>query len=120
MNICILIGTFRPDIAYKVMTEFSPQIRSHLNFRIFAEKLVIERIINERQRKKVIDESTRHSNEERMDELLDLVKSSVKADGDIFRVLLKILLEEDTRATEILYGDMMNKYKKYFSEKKHV
>ena len=120
MNICILIGTFKSDVACRVMTEFIPQIRSHQNFRILAEKLVIKRIINERQRKKVIDESTRHSNEERMDELLDLVKNSVKADGDIFGVFLKILLEEDTIATDKLYGDMINEYKKHLSEKKHV
>ena len=116
MNICILIGTFKSDVACRVMTEFIPQIRSHQNFRILAEKLVIKRIINERQRKKVIDENTGYSNEQRLDELLGLVKGSVKADEDTFRVFLKILLEEDTIATDKLHSDMMNKYKRYLSE----
>ena len=108
MNICILIGTFRPDVAYKVMTEFTPQIIEYraIGLRILADKLVAKKIINSTLRREVTDESTGRPHDERMRELLDIVTASIQGDRSIFGDFLKILSEEETRIAEKLCGDM--------------
>ena len=97
------------------MTEFASRIKncSAIEHDILAEKLLQKRIINERQKKKVTDEKTGHSSGQRMDELLDIVKDSIKVDETTFHDFLEILLGENTRITDKLHSDMLNKYKQY-------
>ena len=116
MNICILIGTFRPDVAYKVMTEFTSQIRScRIDLISLAEKLLQKKIINPKQKSKATDELSGRTTDQRMDELLDIVKESIKAQGKVFGYILEILKDEDTILTNTLYDDMMKRYRRYLN-----
>ena len=116
MNICILIGTFRSDVAYRVMTECTADIRScRIDLVSLAEKLLQKKIINTKQKSKATDEKTGYSYDQRMDELLEIIKASVKAQGKVFGYVLEILKDEDTILTNTLYDDMMNKYRKYLN-----
>ena len=49
MNICILIGTFRSDAAYRVMTECTSQLKRRIDLYSLAEKLLEKKIINSKQ-----------------------------------------------------------------------
>ena len=97
MNICILIGTYRPDVAHEVMTENISLIKSSGMGLIFlADKLFESKIINERQKKAVTDRFTGHTKDERMDELLHILMASIKVEGKVFGIFLEILKKYDT------------------------
>ena len=116
MNICILIGTFRSDVAYRVMTECTSQIRScRIDLISLAEKLLEKKIINAKQKSKATDELSGRTTDQRMDELLDIVKESIKAEGKVFGYILEILKDEDTILTNKLYDDMMKRYRRYLN-----
>ena len=114
MNICILIGTFRPAVAYKVMTECTSQLKRRIDLYSLAEKLLEKKIINAKQKSKATELSGR-TTDHRMDELLDIVKESIEVEGKVFGYILEILKDEDTILTRKLYDDMMNRYRKYLN-----
>ena len=96
------------------MTECSSDIKSCMvDLHFLSEKLLEKKIINLRQKKKVTDENTGHSYDQRMDELLEIIKVSIKAQGKVFGYILEILKGEDTIVTNTLYDDMMNRYMRY-------
>ena len=114
MKNCIIIGTFKSDVAYRVMTECTADIKScRIDLVSLAEKLLQKKIINLKQKSKAIDENTGCSYDQRMDELLEIIKASVKVEGKVFGYILEILKDEDTILTNKLYDDMMNKYRRY-------
>ena len=111
MNICILIGTFRPAVAYKVMIEYTADIKScRIDLISLAEKLLKKKIINPKQKSKATDELSGRTTDQRMDELLDIVKESIEVEGKVFGYILEILKDEDTILANKLYDGMMNKY----------
>ena len=114
MNICILIGTFRSDAAYRVMTECTSQLKRRIDLYSLAEKLLEKKIINAKQKSKATELSGR-TTDQRMDELLDIVKESIEVEGKVFGYILEILKDEDTILTRKLYDDMMNRYRKYLN-----
>ena len=115
MNICILIGAFRPDVANKVMTEFTSQLKRRIDLYTLVEKLVEKKIISARQKDKATDELSGCTTNQRMNELLGIVKESVEVEGKVFGYILKILKDEDTILANKLYDDMMNRYREYLS-----
>ena len=89
MNICILIGTFRPDVAYRVMTENIALIKSaKVDLHFLADKLLEKEIID-------TDEHSGHTADQRMDRLLELLTASIRLDGEYFSIFLEILREKD-------------------------
>ena len=96
MNICILIG---PNAAYRVMTENILLIKSSgIDLYFLADKLLENKIINERKKKEVTDRLSGHTEDERMDELLHYLMTSIEVEGkEVFDILLEILKKEDTR-----------------------
>ena len=114
MNICILIGTFRSNAAYEVMTKFVPQIiNSHVfDLQDLAEELLTKNIISARQKRKATDENTGRSGDERMKELLDIVTASVGAVEGVFKKFLEILLKEDTLIAKQLHDNMKSMYRR--------
>lgn len=110
-----MIGTFQfdGDVAYEVMKKYTSKVKScKIEIYVLAEKLLDKKIINERQRDKAIDEHTGHSYDRRMDELLGIVKNSIKEDGKVFFYFIEILKEEDTLLTKKLSSDMKAEYEK--------
>ena len=59
--------------------------------------------------------SFQDTTDQRMDELLDIVKESIEVEGKVFGYILEILKDEDTILTRKLYDDMMNRYRKYLN-----
>ena len=111
MNICILIGTFRSDAAYRVMTECTSQLKCRIDLYSLAEKLLEKKIISVRQKLKATDELCTY--DQRMDELLDIVKESIEVEGKVFGYVLEVLKDEDTIVTKKLCDDMMDRYRTY-------
>ena len=103
MNICISIGTFRSDAAYRVMTECTSQLKRRIDLYSLAEKLLEKKIINAKQKSKATDELSGRTTDQRMDELLDIVKESIEVEGKVFGYILEILKDEDTILTRKLY-----------------
>ena len=109
MNICILIGTFRPDVAYRVMTENITLIRSaKIDFRFLLCKLLEEKLIEE-ELEVAGDEDL---DGEVSDKLLQIIIAKVKEDGKIFGTFIEILKNEDTRRTDLLANKLMEAYNK--------
>ena len=111
MNICILIGTFRPDIAHKVMTECTGMLKK-LRLNSLLDKLVENRMINEDEKDEVTDQSSNLTTDQRMDKLLGFVKDSIKEDGEDFGLFIEIIKQENTRRADRLAQTLLDTYKR--------
>ena len=111
-SILLLIGTYRPDEAHEVMTENITLIKSAGIDRVFlADKLLEKKIINERKKKALTDRFIGHTEDERMDELLHALMTSIKVEGKVFGIFLEILKEEDTLVSISLADKLLADYK---------
>ena len=111
MNICTLIGTFRPDVAYKVMTECTGMLKK-LRLNSLLDKLVENRMINDDEKDEVTDQSCGLTADQRMDKLLGFVKDSIKEDGEDFRLFIEIIKQENTRRADRLAQTLLDTYKR--------
>uniref|UniRef100_A0A1X7T927 CARD domain-containing protein n=1 Tax=Amphimedon queenslandica TaxID=400682 RepID=A0A1X7T927_AMPQE len=110
----LVIAPVIPEVAYRVVSEcISAFKHCGLGLHFLAEKLLEKKIINNRQKKKATDECSRCTTDERMDQLLDIIKDSVQQEGKVFEYILEILKDEDTILANKLYDDMINKYEQY-------
>ena len=92
-----MIGTYRSEVAYEVMTENLSLIkRAKVNHQFVADKLLEKKIINARERDEVTDKQTGCTIDERMDRLLELITASLSMNGEEFGIFLEILKQEDT------------------------
>lgn len=108
---CIGI-TYNPDKAHEVMTESNLLIKGcGIDLHFLLDKLLEHKIINARKKKEITDSYCRKTASERMDELLQIISSSIKMDGKVFGIFLNILREEDTRTTIAVADKLMEKYK---------
>ena len=108
----LLIGTYRPDVAHEVMTENISLIKSTgIDLVFLADKLLERKIINERQKKTVTDRFTRCTEDERLDDLLHALMTSIKVKGKVFGIFLEILKEEDTLVSINLADKLLADYK---------
>ena len=111
-SILLLIGTYRPDVAHEVMTENITLIKSTgIGLVFLADKLLEKKIINERQKKAVTDRFTGRTEDERMDDLLHTLMTSIKVEGKVFGIFLEILKEEDTLVSINLADKLLADYK---------
>ena len=111
MNICILIGTFRSDIACRVMTECTGMIKK-LRLNSLLDKLVENRMINDDEKDEVTDQSCNLTTDQRMDKLLGFVKASIKEDGEDFGLFIEIIKQENTRRADRLAQTLLDTYKR--------
>ncbi|XP_019862892.1 PREDICTED: uncharacterized protein LOC109591645 [Amphimedon queenslandica] len=103
-----------PEVAYKVMSEYISAFKHcGIDLHFLAEKLLEKKIINVRQKKKATDEHSGRTTDQRMDQLLDIIKDSVQQEGKVFEYILEILIDEDTILANKLYDDMNSKYREY-------
>ena len=108
----LLIGTYRPAVAHEVIKENITLIKSAGIDHVFlADKLLERKIINERQKKAVIDQFTGRTEDERMDALLSILMAAIKVEGKVFGIFLEILKEEDTLVSISLADKLLADYK---------
>ena len=110
MNICILIGTFRLDIAYKVMTECTGMIKERVGLYPLIDKLVEKRMISENEKDQVTNQTCNLTIEQRMDKLLSFIKASIKEDGEDFGLFIEIIKQENTRRADRLAQTLLDTY----------
>ncbi|XP_019852821.1 PREDICTED: uncharacterized protein LOC109582517 [Amphimedon queenslandica] len=104
-------GTFRSDIAHRVMTECTSLIKNcGIDIHFLVDKLLENNIINAREKREITDGYTKHTAGERMDELLHIISSSISMEGEVFGIFLDILREEGTRRTIALADKLLEKY----------
>ncbi|XP_019864040.1 PREDICTED: uncharacterized protein LOC109593378 [Amphimedon queenslandica] len=109
-----IIAPVIPEVAYRVMSEcISGFKHCGIGLHFLAEKLLEKKIINNRQKKTATDERSRCTTDERMDQLLDIIKDSVQQEGKVFEYILEILKDEDTILANKLYDYMISKYEQY-------
>ncbi|XP_019853903.1 PREDICTED: uncharacterized protein LOC109583135 [Amphimedon queenslandica] len=109
-----VISSTVPEVAHRVISEFASAIKNcGIELSFFAEKLLEKKIINDRQKKKATDEHSRCTTDERMDQLLGIIKNSVQQEGKVFDYILEILKEENTILANKLHDNMINKYEQY-------
>ena len=106
-----LIGTFRSDVASKVMTECTGMIKELVGLYPLIDKLVEKRMISEAEKRQVIDHSYNLTTDQRMDMLLDFVKAAIKYNGETFRLFIEIIKQEDTIKTDRLTQMLLDTYK---------
>ena len=110
----LVIAPVVPEVAYRVMSECTSAFKHcGIDLHFLAEKLLEKKIINNRQKNKAIDEHSGRTTDQRMDQLLDIIKDSVQQEGKVFEYILEILKDEDTILANKLYDDMINKYEQY-------
>ena len=112
MNICILIGTFRSEVAYKVMTENIALIKDvKVNLQFLADKLLEKEIIDASEKGEVTDERSGRTVDQRMDKLLEFLTASIRLDGEDFGVFLDILKDQNNKRYTNLAKRLMKVYK---------
>ena len=94
------------------MTESTAMIKERLDLNTLVDKLLEKRMINEREKKKVLDERRGLTTDQRMDELLSLVKASIREDGEDFGLFLEIIKQENTRRADRLAQTLLDNYKR--------
>ena len=93
------------------MTECNGMIKNcGIDIHILVDKLLEHKIINAREKRGITDGYTRQTAGERMDELLHIISSSIKMDGEVFGIFIDILREEGTRRTIALADKLFKKY----------
>ncbi|XP_019860115.1 PREDICTED: uncharacterized protein LOC109588382 isoform X1 [Amphimedon queenslandica] len=101
-------GTFRSDIAHRVMTECTSLVKDcGIDIHFLVDKLLEHKIVNAREKRRII---AQESDDERMDELLHIILSSIRMNGKVFGIFLDILREEDTLRTIALADELIQKY----------
>ena len=108
----INIGTFRADIAYRVMLECTGTIKNKLRLDSLADKLVEKRIISEEEKNDVTDQSCGLTDSKRTDKLLSIVKTSIKEDGEEFGLFIEIIQQENTRRADRLAQTLLDTYRR--------
>ena len=94
-----------------MITENTSSIKDcRIDLHSLVDKLLEHRIINPREKRDIVDGYTRQTASERLDELLDIVSSSIKMDGEVFGIFLDILRKEGTRRAIALADKLMEKY----------
>ena len=94
------------------MTECTGMIKDYgIDLHFLIDKLLEQKIISTREKQGIIDGHTGRTAGERMDELLHIVSSSIKMDGEVFGIFIDILREEGTRRTIGLADRLLKKYK---------
>ena len=80
------------------MTENISLIKdSRIDLYFLADKLLENKIINERKKKAVTDQFTGRTEDQRMDELIHILMKSIEVKGkEVFDIFLEILKKEDT------------------------
>ena len=109
-NICILIGTFRADVAYQAMTECTGMIKNGVGLHPLIDKLVEKRIINEFEKGQVMNQMT--DDLLKMDKLLGFVKDSIGMDGEVFSLVIEIIKQENTKRADIVVQTLRDTYKR--------
>ena len=94
------------------MTESTGMIKERLDLNALVDKLLEKRMINEREKTKVLDERRGLTANQRMDELLSLVKASIREDGEDFGLFLEIIKQENTRRADRLAQTLLDNYKR--------
>lgn len=89
-----------------MVVECTGKIKELLSLNSLLDKSVEKRMINDKEKKQILDESNR----DKMDELLFKIKASIKEDGDDFDLLIKIIQEENTRRADKLVDILLKKY----------
>ena len=109
-SLLLLIG---PNVAYEVMTENISLIKSSgIDLYFLADKLLENKIINERKKKAVTDRHTGHTVDERMDELIHILMKSIEVKGkEVFDIFLEILKKEDTILSHSCAEKLSDAYK---------
>ena len=90
------------------MTECTSVVKDcGIDIHFLVDKLLEHKVVNSREKRRII---ARESDDERMDELLHIILSSICLDGEVFGIFLDILREEDTRRTIKLADKLVEKY----------
>ena len=94
------------------MTENISLIKSSgIDLYFLADKLLENKIINERKKKAVTDRFTGRTEDERMDELIHYLMTSIEMEGkEVFDIFLEILKKEDTRLSLRLAKKLSDAY----------
>uniref|UniRef100_A0A1X7USF9 CARD domain-containing protein n=1 Tax=Amphimedon queenslandica TaxID=400682 RepID=A0A1X7USF9_AMPQE len=101
---------YRLDIAHRVMTECTSSIKDcGIDINFLVDKLLEHRIVNSREKRKI---TARETDDDKMDELLHIILSSICMNGKVFGIFIDILREEDTLRTIALADTLMDNYKK--------
>ena len=100
-----------PDVAYKVMTENISFIKgSGMALITLADKLLENNIISLEKKKEVTDRHTGRTENERMDELLHILMTSIEVEGKVFAIFLEILNMEGTIPSLSLVKKLLDAY----------
>ena len=90
------------------MTECTSLVKDcGIDLHFLVDKLLEHKIVNSREKRRIV---ARESDDERMDELLHIILSSIRMDGKVFGIFLDILREEDTLRTIKLADELIQKY----------
>uniref|UniRef100_A0A1X7T8T0 CARD domain-containing protein n=1 Tax=Amphimedon queenslandica TaxID=400682 RepID=A0A1X7T8T0_AMPQE len=102
-------STFRGDIAHRVMTECTSSIKDcGIDINFLVDKLLEHKIVNSREKRKI---TAKETDDDKMDELLHIILSSIRMNEKVFGIFIDILREEDTLRTIALADTLMDKYK---------
>ena len=103
---------YRPAVACEVIKENISSIKSTgIGLAFLADKFLEKKIINERQKQAVTDRFTGRTEDERMDDLIHALMTTINVEGKAFGIFLDILKKEDTLASNKVADKLLAEYK---------
>ena len=94
------------------MIECTGMIKEGVDLYSLIDNLLEKRIINEKEKNQVTDQSCNLTTDQRKDKLLGFVKASIKQDGEVFRLFIEIIKQDDTRRADRLAQTLSDTYKR--------
>lgn len=106
------------NITNEVLTEHVTSINEHvISLDYLVAKMLEKKIITDAQRRKITDRMTGLSTDERIDNLLDILIATVKADKSVFHWFMEIFREYDTILSVRVADQMEARYYELVKEK---
>ena len=90
-----------------MVVECTGKIKELLDVDSLLDKSVEKRMINDKEKKRILGESNR---DKKMEEFLFIIKASIKEVGNDFDLFIKIIKEENTRRADELIKILSEKY----------
>lgn len=90
-------------------------IKEFIDLDYLADKLLEKRIIDDNDKKDILDEHSKRTTMQRIDKLLNYLIASIRFEGSIFGDFIDIIKQKNTRGNEKLAGRLMDSYKMYAS-----
>lgn len=106
----VSIGTYKSDEACQAITDCAEMIKDCFQLEPLIDRLAAKTIINDEERREVTDDSCGLTKAKRMDKLLNIVKASIRLNGEDFGSFIEAIKQEKTKRGDSVAKKLKERY----------